>query len=261
MTTAILFLICLAASSLGAVVGAGGGVIIKPALDLLGLMPASSVSFCSGCTVLGMSVLSLIRSRKNGVRIKMRTGTALGAGAAAGGLAGKYLLELVKSRTGSENGLGAAQSVLLTLITFLVLVYICAKDRLPSLRVRNPAAAVCIGCVLGILSSFLGIGGGTSNMAVLFFFFSMEAKEAAANSLYIIIFSQLSGILTAVCTGTVPAFSRPGLAGMMAGGLCGALAGSFISKRLQSSGVERALKGLLIFLVIMDLYNTIHFIF
>ena len=53
---------------------------------------------------------------------------------------------------------------------------------------------VVIGVFLGIISSFLGIGGGTSNVAVLFFFFSMEAKEAAKNSLYIIIFSQISSI-------------------------------------------------------------------
>ena len=42
---------------------------------------------------------------------------------------------------------------------------------------------------LGILSSFLGIGGGPINLVVLFFFFSMDTKTAAQNSLYTILFS------------------------------------------------------------------------
>ena len=57
-TALILLVICFAASTVGAVVGAGGGVIIKPLLDFSGLMPAATASFCSGCTVLAMSTCS-----------------------------------------------------------------------------------------------------------------------------------------------------------------------------------------------------------
>ena len=40
------------ASIAGAICGIGGGVIIKPALDLLGWASVSTISFLSGCTVL-----------------------------------------------------------------------------------------------------------------------------------------------------------------------------------------------------------------
>lgn len=60
-----LFAVALLASTVGAVVGAGGGVIIKPVLDLVGVLPVSTVSFCSGCTALGMALFSLIYNRKN----------------------------------------------------------------------------------------------------------------------------------------------------------------------------------------------------
>ncbi|MEI3183290.1 MAG: sulfite exporter TauE/SafE family protein [Lachnospiraceae bacterium] len=39
------------------------------------------------------------------------------------------------------------------------------------------------------MSSFLGIGGGPINLVVLLYFFSMDTKAAAQNSLYIILFS------------------------------------------------------------------------
>ncbi len=53
MLTFLLFIISILASSVWAIVGAGGGVIIKPVLDMLGVLPVSTVSFCAGCTVLG----------------------------------------------------------------------------------------------------------------------------------------------------------------------------------------------------------------
>ena len=259
MTAVILLIICLMASSVGAVVGAGGGVIIKPVLDMLGILPVSTVSFCSGCTVLGMSVCSLIRNRNDGVKLQIKTSTALAIGAVLGGLAGKWLFELVKNGFGNERVLGAVQAVFLTLITIGVFLYVCNKDKLPSKNVKNIFAAVIIGIFLGIISSFLGIGGGTSNVAVLFFFFSMEAKEAAKNSLYIIIFSQISSIVTALMTGSVPDFEWLHLLCMVIGGIGGALTGAAISKRIDNKGVEKILKALLIVIIMIDFYNVLKF--
>ena len=259
MTAIILLIICLLASSVGAIVGAGGGVIIKPVLDMLGILPVSTVSFCSGCTVLGMSVCSLIRNRNDGVKLQIKTSTALAIGAVLGGLAGKWLFDLVKNGFGNERVLGAVQAVFLTLITIGVFLYVCNKDKLPSKNVKNIFAAVIIGIFLGIISSFLGIGGGTSNVAVLFFFFSMEAKEAAKNSLYIIIFSQISSIVTALMTGSVPDFEWLHLLCMVIGGIGGALTGAAISKRIDNKGVEKILKALLIVIIMIDFYNVLKF--
>ena len=259
MTAVILLIICLLASSVGAIVGAGGGVIIKPVLDMLGILPVSTVSFCSGCTVLGMSLCSLIRNRNDGVKLQIKTSTALAVGAVTGGLAGKWLFELVKNGFGNERVLGAIQAVFLTVITIGVFLYVCNKEKLPSKNVKSITAAIVIGIFLGIISSFLGIGGGTSNVAVLFFFFSMEAKEAAKNSLYIIIFSQISSIVSAIMTGSVPEFEWMHLLCMVAGGIGGALIGAAISKRIDNRGVEKILKALLIVIIMIDFYNVLKF--
>lgn len=255
----ILAMICLMASTVGAVVGAGGGVIIKPVVDLLGLLPVSTASFCSGCTVLAMSVVSLIRTRNNGVKLRLRMSIPLAIGAVFGGLIGKWLFELVRRSFTDENVLGAVQAACLTVITAAVLLYICKKDRLKSMHVDSLPLALVIGTVLGVISSFLGIGGGTSNVAMLFFFFSMNAKEAAKNSIFIILFSQLSSVLNAVINGTVPPFEWPVLLCMMAGGVGGAQVGACISKRLSGAGVERLLKLLFAVIVCIDFYNMIKF--
>jgi len=259
MIAILLFIICILASSVGAVVGAGGGVIIKPVLDMFGILPVSTVSFCSGCTVLGMSICSLVRNRNDGVKLQVKTSTALAVGAVAGGLTGKWLLELVKNSFGNERVLGAVQAIALTIITIGVFLYVCNKNKLPSHRVSNLIITVLIGIFLGIISSFLGIGGGTSNVAVLFFFFSMGAKEAAKNSLYIIIFSQISSVLSAIFTNSVPAFQWYELVSMMAGGIGGALIGAAISKRIDNKGVEKILKGLLLAIIMIDFYNVLKF--
>ena len=71
------------------------------------------------------------------------------------------------------------------------------------------------------MSSFLGIGGGPINLVVLFYFFSMETKTAAQNSLYIILFSQITSLLTTLITHSVPEFTLPALVLMIAGGIGG----------------------------------------
>ena len=48
MIAVLLFAVCLVASTVGAVAGYGGGVIIKPVLDALGIMPVSTISFQIG---------------------------------------------------------------------------------------------------------------------------------------------------------------------------------------------------------------------
>lgn len=256
MTAVVLFFICIIASSVGAVVGAGGGVIIKPALDMFGLLPVSTISFCSGCTVLGMSLSSLVRNRKDGIKLQVRTSTALALGAVAGGLLGQRLFDLLMKAYGNESLIGGIQSVVLTIIMILVFIYVCKKDQIQSKKIDNLFVSLLIGLFLGMTSAFLGIGGGPANVAVLFYFFSMNAKEAAKNSLYIIIFSQMASLLLSIGSDTVPEFQWIYLISMIAGGISGALIGSVISKKMDNVGVERLLKCLLILIIIMDIYNV-----
>ena len=99
---------------------------------MIGVLPVSTISFCSGCTVLAMSVVSLIRNRSDGIRLEVKTSALLAVGAVMGGFVGKFLFELVRNVFENENMLGAIQAVCLTVITFGVFLYVCNKDKLPS---------------------------------------------------------------------------------------------------------------------------------
>ena len=123
----------------------------------------------------------------------------------------------------------------------------------------NPVICVVIGLVLGILSSFLGIGGGPINLVVLFFFFSMDTKTAAQNSLYIILFSQITGIMNSLVTKTVPEFSFWLLALMVAGGILGGMSGRAINKRIQEKVVDKLFLVLMVLIIGINLYNIYQF--
>ena len=98
----LIFAICYFASAIGGVCGIGGGVVIKPVLDALGVMDVSSISFLSGLTVLSMSVISVFRQRGSH-QVELRTGSLLAAGAVAGGIVGNFLFQQVKALAGQDE--------------------------------------------------------------------------------------------------------------------------------------------------------------
>lgn len=249
------FLICICATTLGAISGIGGGVIIKPVLDAVSGMGVSAISFLSGCTVLAMSIVSLLRSRGGDVKVEAKQGTLLAIGGAVGGILGKWLFDAVKSAFGSDAVVGTAQSVLMILLTLGVLVYVLNKHRIRTLRVTNGAACVAIGLALGVLSSFLGIGGGPINLAVLYYFFSMDSKTAALNSLYVILFSQSASFLSTVLQGKVPEFSVPALVVMVVGGVTGGFLGRAVSKRMDNRKVDVLFRWMLLLITAISVYN------
>ena len=254
---AIFFVVSFLASVAGAICGIGGGVVIKPVLDMLGLETVAAISFLSGCTVLSMSCYSVTRSLAKGDSgVDLRVGTPLALGAALGGLAGKQLFELVRSLFADQGMVGAVQAACLGVITLGTLAYTLNKSRIPTHKISAQLACVAIGLGLGIMSSFLGIGGGPINLVVLYFFFSMDTKTAAANSLYIIFFSQLCSLLTTLLTSSVPEFRWPVLVLMAAGGLGGGVLGRQLNRRMQGEAVEKLFMALMVVIICISVFNT-----
>ena len=244
------------ASVIGAICGIGGGVIIKPVLDLLHLETVAAIQFLSGCTVLSMSAYSVGRSLAAGERqVERGTGLPLILGAVTGGLLGNRLFAAVKALVAQAGTVSAVQAVCLALITLGTLIYTVKKERIPTKKIKSPGMSALIGLSLGLMSSFLGIGGGPINLVVLFYFFSMDTKKAAANSLYIILFSQLASLLVTLGTGSVPAFQWPALALMVAGGVGGGIVGRALNKRMDGKAVDKLFMGLMAVIICICLYN------
>ena len=249
------FLVCILATTIGGISGVGGGVIIKPVLDAVSGLPVATISFLSGCTVLAMTITSMLRSIGGEVKVEPRRGTLLAIGAAVGGIVGKQLFDIVKDAGGSA--VSVSQQVLMILLTLGVLVYTMNRPRIRTLDVKNEAACVIIGLALGVLSSFLGIGGGPINLAVLYYFFSMDSKTAALNSLYVILFSQGASFLNTLIGRTVPEFEWPVLIAMVVGGVVGGTVGRSLSRRMDNRAVDRLFFWLLLVITGISVYNLI----
>ncbi len=255
----LFFLISFGASIIGAICGIGGGVIIKPALDAFQLLDVAAISFLSGCTVLSMSAISVFRSKHGGQKslIDLRTGTPLAIGAAIGGILGKELFQQVAGLFPDPNKVGAVQSICLLVITVGTLIYTLYKNNISTHQMDGTIICTAIGLVLGVMSSFLGIGGGPINLVVLSYFFSMDTKTAAQNSLYVILFSQLTSLASTLLTGQLPQFSLFLLLLMVAGGFAGGICGGRINRMIDAKAVDRLFIGLMVVIIGICIYNTI----
>lgn len=261
MTYIIIVLVCFLSSAVGAVCGIGGGVIIKPVLDATGMMEVSTVSFLSGCTVLSMSVVSLYKSRnaKQDLHFDPILATVFAVGGAVGGSVGKELYQRLLSCLPDQSRAGAVQAAVLLLATAGTFVYTLNKQHIRSKTISDRPLIFTIGIALGMLSSFLGIGGGPINLVALFYCCSMTAKEAALYSLYIIMFSQISSLACTLLKGTTPPFHPAVLGLMILCGILGGLAGSRLNRRLSDRMVEILFMGVMGVIICINVYNIFRY--
>ena len=127
------------------------------------------------------------------------------------------------------------------------------------MHVTDPALCFGIGFALGMVSSFLGIGGGPLNLVVLFFFFSLSAKSAAKSSLYIIFFSQCTSLVLTFLGGEIPQFELSLLFVMILGGIGGGAVGRFLNRRISEKAVGRLFIMVMSFMILISTYNIVKF--
>ena len=253
----LFFVVAFLSSIVGAICGIGGGVVIKPVLDMLQMGAPATINFLSGCTVLSMSLYSVSKALRAGdSKVEMSTGTPLAIGAALGGVVGKEMFSAVKNFFNGSPMVGGVQAIALGIITLGTLLYTVNKAKIRTHRATNKALCAAIGLVLGIMSSFLGIGGGPINLVVLGFCFGMDTKTAAANSLYIILFSQAASLIATLISG-VPEFRVPALILMVLGGIGGGIVGRSLNKKMDNRAVDKLFIGLMVLIVGICVYNTV----
>ncbi len=257
----VIILVCFLSSVIGAICGIGGGVIIKPVLDATGIMAVTTVSFLSGCTVLSMSVVSMYKNMraKRDFDFDKIFATILALGGVVGGLTGKELYQGVIGRLSDASRVGAIQALVLLLVTAGTFVYTVYKEKVVTKKLKSKAVVFLIGIVLGIMSSFLGIGGGPINLVVLFFCFSMVTKQAAMYSIYVIMFSQIASLISTIVKGNVPPFHPAILGLMIACGVLGGLVGSRINKRIDNRTVDRLFLGAMGLIMCINVYNIFRY--
>ncbi len=254
--TGLFFIICFLASSIGSICGVGGGIMIKPVLDALGIFSTETASFLSGCTVLAMTSCFLVTEKLSGrTEINHKIGTPLAAGSAFGGVSGKLIFTRIIKSVSATIPIVTIQAVLLMMITSATLIYMRHQKNIKTHSFDNAAVCLLLGALLGLISSFLGIGGGPLNIITLHFFFSMSARPAAANSLYIIFFSQAASMIYTMLSDSIPQYDIATLTAMITGGIIGGYMGRLLSVKLGETKRNRLFYILLIFIIFTNIYS------
>ena len=253
--------ICLLASAAGAVCGIGGGVVIKPVLDALGIMPVATVSFLSGITVLCMTCYSVgMAAVKRESKLELNTILPLSIGAALGGVAGKAMFHLLQNAFSSSEKIGAVQAACLFILSVGTLFYTLNKNKIKTCHLVATFPCVAAGTALGVASAFLGIGGGPFNLVILGYLFSMKTKTAAQNSLFIILCSQAAGLIQSIATHSIPHFEPIVLALMAAMGIAGGVVGRKINSMIPDENVDRLFIGMDMLIICICVYNFFSFV-
>ncbi len=247
----ILFFLSVFATTIGSISGMGGGIMIKPAMDAISGLDVASISFMSGCTVLAMAMVSAYRGRKDELDINMPVTLPLALGSVVGGVLGKAIFSYI------PGDRAFMQSTILFAIYVAIFFYVKVKDKVKSLGITKKPLCLLIGCCLGTVASFLGIGGGPINMAVLFYFMGSASKVAAKQSIFLILLSQTASFFTVLLTGLPENVNYLALALMIVGGCGGAVYGSNLSKKYSNAQVDTFFICTLIGVMILNLYNII----
>ena len=252
----VLLLVGFLASVVGAICGLGGGVIIKPVLDSIGFASASTVSFLSGLTVLCMSAYNIIKSIISKEDLNLKTNLPLAIGGAIGGILGKQLFNIIKQNSLNPSLVGTIQAISLGVFTLLTLIYTINSDKIQKKKIESQLLCVILGLILGLMSSFMGIGGGPFNLLILSYFFSMSTKQATKGSLFIILLSQLFALFTTIITNTVPEFKISWLLIMSISGILGGMIGKYYNRKLSDHTIDNLYVSFLVVIIIICAYNS-----
>lgn len=256
MLILIYSLVILAATILGAFVGLGGGVIIKPVLDFIGAEPRMQVDFLSAVAVFTMSIVSTTRQLKNKVSFDKKIILFIAFGSIAGGFLGSFCMDIL-SDYAQQGMIRCIQAFTLAILLTAVSIYV-AKDR-KSFHVKNNFAIILVGLSLGFIASFLGIGGGPINVAVLTLFFSMNVKESAVYSVAIIFFSQLSKLITIFASSGFQPYAHQWktLIFILPAAVLGGIIGAKFNRKFDDKTIRKTFVAVMVLLIILNVYNGI----
>jgi len=205
------------------VLGAGGGIVSVPAFLIIFSLSLADATAAALAVVFAAALAATVGHARAG-KVVWRTVVALGPASMLGAVGGARLNPLVPERI--TAGLFA-------------LVLLAATASLFRARRDDPVAAplpvlLAVGLVLGVLTGFLGVGGGFLLVPVLVGLAGLTLAQAVGTSAAVIALSSLAGGITAMV-------ARPQLLPLVlplaAGAVVGAVLGVPLSGRLPERGL------------------------
>ncbi|AOA00806.1 hypothetical protein CKN73_07070 [Carnobacterium divergens] len=255
MTGLIYFLIIIFANTIGAISGMGGGVIIKPLLDAIGAHSLSAISFYSSIAVFTMAIVSTIKQLNNGIKVQLIPVLTLSIGSVIGGFLGNELFEGALRLFGGEVRVQWLQ--ILVTIASLLFALLYTKKKWKPLAFQSVLVYLLVGAFLGGLSTFLGIGGGPINVAILMLFFGLDIKDATVYSIITIFFSQLAKLGIIGISGRYSHYDLTMLYWIIPAAIVGGFMGAKLSGLFSEQVVLKIYQVVVIFVIILNGINGI----
>lgn len=247
-------IIVLCATTIGAITGLGGGVIIKPLFDLLGADTATVIGFYSSVAVFTMCLVSIYKQLKQGFNFKLNILIGVSVGSLIGGYLGELIVGLA-TQSLTDNMVQRIQASLLFITLAIILLYAFYKGRIKHYAIDNWLVATVVGLSLGTISVFLGIGGGPLNVSLLLWLMSFTMKEAAVYSIATIFFSQLSKLGSMYLSGALLSFNLTILPYIMVAAIMGGYLGTLINQHLTNQRIEQLYNTLMVVLMLVSAIN------
>lgn len=214
--------------SLG-LIGGGGSILTVPILVyFLGVAPHEAVAM-SLAVVGATSLFGMALHYRHG-NVSFSSGIVFGGAGMVGALLGSPLTKLVSPTS--------------LLLIFGVLMFVVAVSMLwrkhrsadTAAQKPHPVQAVLAGLGVGVLTGFLGVGGGFLIVPALVLFGGLEMKSAIGTSLFVIFLNCAAGLVGHMSqsvfdwtlTGTVTALA-----------VAGAIVGTILSHRIAAHSLQR----------------------
>ena len=131
------------------------------------------------------------------------------------------------------------------------------KENIPGHQLSGVPVSLMVGCFLGICSSFLGIGGGPINVALIIYLYSMATKMATVCSLVTILFAQISKLVTVGISTGFGVYDLSIAPVMVVGAIAGGFLGAAFSKKCSEKTVEKAFNCVQLLVLAITLFNIV----
>ncbi len=257
MQYAVYFLLALFATTVGSLTGMGGGVIIKPLMDVLGDYNVQTIGIVSSITVFSMALVSVGKQIKAKTEIPFKTAVPLAIGSVIGGFLGEKLLDFIVEIFEANSVVTVVQNCVLAILILCVFIYMKNKHKIKGKELNGIFVSLVVGVFLGNCSSFLGIGGGPINVALIIYLFSVNTKTATVCSLITILFAQISKLTTVALTTGFAGFDLSVAPVMIIGAILGGFIGASFNKKCKEKTVEKAFNCVQLLVLSITIFNIV----
>lgn len=152
---------------------------------------------------------------------------------------------------------GMVIMVLFAILMILASYSMIRKQKsLPAESQIKPLQLMCIGAIVGLITGFLGAGGGFLIIPALLFFAKMQMKQAVGTSLLIIAFNSLLGFTGDVMNGVEMDYIFLLSIAFIAG--IGIFIGTFLSKKMDGAQLKPIFGW---FVLVMGIYIIVKEVF